>query len=177
MQPVPEQSSAPTDPLWKRLRAAEARVSPQLLLNHFHVVDPPVPVASIATWLDVVVIETASTHREVSFSGSLDVDDDLALITLNGAEAATRRRFTLAHELAHLFLHPGKRHHRDEQLADFDTSEAEANHFAAELLMPEWMLWRALARHRSRRTLAQLFEVSEVALTYRLQALHAESNP
>lgn len=177
MQTVPEPRSAPTDPLWKRLRATEARVTPSLLLNHFHIVDAPVPVASLATWLDVVVIETASTHREVSFSGSLDVDDDLALITLNGAEAATRRRFTLAHELAHLFLHPGKLHHRDEQLADFDESEAEANRFAADLLMPEWMVWRALARHRSRRTLAQLFEVSEVALTHRLHDLNAESDP
>ncbi len=53
-----------------------------------------------------------------------------------------RKRFTIAHEIGHYVLHPHESHDRQHGRKDFaiwhDTSEeAEANIFAAELLMPE----------------------------------------
>lgn len=55
-----------------------------------------------------------------------------------------RKRFTIAHEIAHYVLHPHESHDREHVSKDFaiwhDASEeAEANIFAAELLMPEFL--------------------------------------
>lgn len=52
------------------------------------------------------------------------------------------QRFTLAHEIGHLVLHPLDRYHRDRPLVGGERSnvpkvEREADIFAAELLMPE----------------------------------------
>lgn len=55
-----------------------------------------------------------------------------------------RKRFTIAHETGHYVLHPHESHDRQHVSKDFaiwhDASEeAEANIFAAELLMPEFL--------------------------------------
>jgi Zn-dependent peptidase ImmA (M78 family) len=55
-----------------------------------------------------------------------------------------RKRFTVAHEIGHFVLHPHESHDRQHMKRDFaiwhDASEeAEANIFAAELLMPEFL--------------------------------------
>lgn len=169
---VETNSQARSDrPLWRRLQASQEPevVTPDILLNLFDVVDPPVPVASIASWLGVQVVEEVG----VSFSGELRVSADRALVAVNADEPQARRRFTIAHELGHLFLHPGEQHHRDEKFANFNAAELKANQFAAALLMPEWMVWRAIGRHRGIKDLARLFEVSEVAMKYRLKTLGA----
>jgi Zn-dependent peptidase ImmA (M78 family) len=75
-------------------------------------------------------------------SGLLLVKDNKALIIINKIHSKNRQRFSLAHELAHYFLHSGEGHievfHRD-QTSSQGTSriETEANAFAAEILMPE----------------------------------------
>lgn len=55
-----------------------------------------------------------------------------------------RRRFTIAHEIGHFVLHPLVRHDRQHSARHFTiwndaSEEAEANVFAAELLMPEFL--------------------------------------
>lgn len=57
------------------------------------------------------------------------------------------RRFTIAHEVGHLVLHPGRVYHRDRPLQGNErfnssrpTIEKEADLFAAELLMPSKLL-------------------------------------
>ena len=55
-----------------------------------------------------------------------------------------RKRFTIGHEIGHYVLHPHESHDRQHARKDFaiwhDASEeAEANIFAAELLMPEFL--------------------------------------
>lgn len=55
-----------------------------------------------------------------------------------------RKRFTVAHEIAHFVLHPLEDHDRQHSRRDFTiwhnaSEEAEANIFAAELLMPEYL--------------------------------------
>jgi len=69
--------------------------------------------------------------------------DDPAVIGYLTGSSGDRQRFTIAHELGHLVLHSRRRIVRD--------PEAEANRFAASLLIPE---------HRAR----EMFE-SEVTLT------------
>ena len=55
-----------------------------------------------------------------------------------------RKRFTIAHEIGHFILHPREGLERNDTAASFTvwkdaTEEAEANIFAAELLMPEFL--------------------------------------
>lgn len=59
------------------------------------------------------------------------------MIYVNGARPGARVRFTLAHELAHHRLRHGRRLDTDDSLRDVSTRiEADANYFAAELLLP-----------------------------------------
>jgi Zn-dependent peptidase ImmA (M78 family) len=82
-------------------------------------------------------------------SGVLLVKDGKAVVIINGKHHQNRRRFSLAHELAHYCLHRQDSveiFHRD-QISTLGTKkiEIEANAFAAELLMPEESLkvWMA----------------------------------
>ena len=63
-------------------------------------------------------------------------------IRLKPGQSAGRKRFTIAHEIGHFVLHPLVSHDRQHSRRDFTiwndaSEEAEANIFAAELLMPE----------------------------------------
>lgn len=74
-------------------------------------------------------------------SGLLLVKDKKALVIVNKNHSEGRRRFSLAHEIAHYLLHADDSHeifHRDRR-SSLGTSriEVEANAFAAEILMPE----------------------------------------
>jgi Zn-dependent peptidase ImmA (M78 family) len=75
-------------------------------------------------------------------------------IGVNSLEGEQRQRFTIAHELGHLFLHKqnsvsydtGMIMLRDGHSSDgTDIKEIEANRFAAELLMPEESIREDLA--------------------------------
>jgi IrrE N-terminal-like domain len=117
----------------------------------------PVPIAAIAAALDIIEIREAPLK---SLEGALIIpaDRNVGAILINGRSPATRRRFTVAHELGH-FLNPW---HRPEHpfgsfacsLADLagtwqtpsasvprrDRQEAEANRFAIELLAPRRLM-------------------------------------
>jgi len=90
-----------------------------------------------------------------------------------------RKRFTIAHEIGHFVLHPLICHDRQHARRDFTiwhdaSEEAEANIFAAELLMPEF-LFKSRSRGRSPSlglldTLAEEFNSSMMATAF--QYLH-----
>lgn len=99
-------------------------------------------------------------------------------IEVNGSDFDLRRRFTLAHELAHYILH------RDiiDQRALVDDAmwrsgageqvEYQANRMAADLLMPAGLvrtLWNAGVENVS--VIARTFQASEVAARIRLEQL------
>lgn len=126
---------------------------------------------------------------------------DTAEIWVNPLEPEYRRRFTLAHELGHLFCHmlpsyddknkaekfkdSPRTFHRDGSVSD---EEREANQFAAQLLMPSKMVRDAsnsllqekrkpdgkvgMSRQAFIDELAQQFEVSSQAMEYRLKNLN-----
>jgi Zn-dependent peptidase ImmA (M78 family) len=97
-------------------------------------------------------------------------------ILVNAKEPYVRRRFTVAHELAHFLLHR-EMVRRLETLTE-DTfyraeglnswHELEANHFAALILMPDLLVKRFKAEGRSLIEMADLLEVSEPAMRIRL---------
>ena len=79
--------------------------------------------------------------------GSISFCEDGAVITINQFENTfePRRRFTLAHEIGHYCLHSSSdrkefvdnRKTMSRSGSYWDIYESEANHFAAELLMPK----------------------------------------
>jgi IrrE N-terminal-like domain len=75
-----------------------------------------------------------------------------------------RDRFTLAHEIGHLFLHQGIRARQNESamIETIDTCEIEANIFGMELMMPSPIVLAT----RSARTLADLCGVSHSIAIY-----------
>lgn len=108
-------------------------------------------------------------------------------ILIHSWDTVTRKRFTLAHELWHYFLHE-KIIRKEKQIIDtkssilyrtsnnsWDEIEEEANFFAAELLMPKSQvidLWWQITDPLERTTaLARAFNVSEIAMVYRLTNL------
>jgi Zn-dependent peptidase ImmA (M78 family)/DNA-binding XRE family transcriptional regulator len=90
------------------------------------------------------------------------------VVLLTPGKSAERRRFDLAHELAHLVLHTEREHFQGPQAED------EANRFAASFLMPRrGMLARPL-RHATIDmilTERRRWKVAAMALTYRLNEL------
>ena len=101
------------------------------------------------------------------------------LIALDAGEARDsegRRRFTLAHEVAHWVLHfrddalrAEPHYYRDVTPGSVDPKEREANVFAADLLMPFDVV--AAASGEGAETLAERFIVSEPAMAWRLYNL------
>ena len=85
-----------------------------------------------------------------------------------------RRRFTIAHEIGHFVLHQRNVVDKTAQRKDFTvwtkaTEEAEANHFAAELLMPEHLFapsCRGEPNIRRLRELADAFSTSLLATSF-----------
>lgn len=119
---------------------------------------------------------------ESNISGSLNRKQNLAgqpcySIELNGAHSERRRRFTLAHEIAHYLLH------RDLMADDVvddkfyrselsDPLEWEANKYAADLLMPANLVtffWQAGVKDL--KILCKIFNASEKAVEIRLRQL------
>ena len=91
-----------------------------------------------------------------------------------------RQRFTIAHELGHFFHgHLDENHkmfrdpHKNFSLEHYDPKEAEANRYAARLLMPkekiDFLLYKEGITSIDR--MAKLLRVSPAAMTYRLQNL------
>lgn len=97
-------------------------------------------------------------------------------IVFNEREPLVRRRFTVAHELGHYAagdLSHGRTLWRDTRdnfmSTTHDPREVAANRFAAELLMPAQHVISAVSQGIGNLpALAELFQVSEVAMKYRL---------
>jgi Zn-dependent peptidase ImmA (M78 family) len=156
------------------------------LLRIGRVKRPPVPVERL-------VATAGATLRHEPFAGELSGTvyrrpDGNAVIGVNSLHSPARKRFTIAHELGHLFLHKDEELHVDEQSPiglrtaisskAIDPNEIEANQFAAELLMPQEFLITDLESLPANLEadaaidlLAKRYEVSTEAMTIRLSKL------
>lgn len=145
----------------------------------------PIDVRQLAR-LEGVVVDPADLGDEVS--GVLIKSEGRAVIGVNGRDAPTRQRFTIAHELGHFLLHSDRDlfvdkqfivHRRDgNSSTGQDPLEVEANQFAAELLMPADKVRDLFNRHpfdfddeTALRKLASTFGVSPMAMAVRLSSL------
>jgi len=103
----------------------------------------PVPLIKIAKGLGYKVYTFKPSFETLNISGVVDYDKNEIL--LNESDFVKRQRFTLAHEIGHIYLNYQKSGETVDYRKDMDKmdkpdpdpKEREANKFAAELLMPE----------------------------------------
>lgn len=160
------------------------RAASALLVKH-GITKPPVNVEALARAEGLLVVRQRFEDADVS--GILVRDTDRHVIGVNSAHPQVRQRFTVAHEVGHRALHPGRelivdvpvRYNLRDKTSSMasDLEEIEANSFAAALLMPEQMIRNhinqlpASKRHGPDATadaLATIFKVSTSAMNFRL---------
>lgn len=153
--------------------------------------EAPVEIIRVCNELGIKVFET---YLKENISGLIVVDNKVweeynsdKFILVNLAEPATRRRFTIAHELAHYVLHreDGLLYkHRDmnDGSGNKDRIEKEADYFASNILMPEKLIREHIKYVRDHsfgklpgfiiaKDIADMFAVSESAAEVRLRQL------
>ena len=153
------------------------------LLKKYNITDMPVDVEAICRGEDIEISvinlkEVEEAHNR-NVSGALILKDGKKEIIVNEKDIHGRRRFTIAHELGHLFLHHCEVNDpKDRVIISFrglrNKQEFEADEFAAELLMPKKHVTRILKEVHLPyiSILAHRFDVSKSAMRYRLHLLN-----
>ena len=154
------------------------------LLKEAGIATMPIDVERIAKHLELSVVRRP---LEDEYSGFLAIKEKT--IVVNSLHPRTRQRFTIAHEIGHFLLHGNEanlpvfidrkvyfRHARERFDLTTQRREHDANHFAAELLMPQRMLADYVEANplddrdysRELKALADEFDVSKQAMGFRL---------
>jgi Zn-dependent peptidase ImmA (M78 family) len=159
------------------------------LLDKHDIKKAPVDVERLALLLGANV-QYAPTEEKLSGFILKDIQNNQVIIGINENHHKNRQRFTIAHELGHLYLHEKGKIHidrkfqinlRDENSSTGDSEEEkEANLFAAELLMPAKFISKDLTDIEAfdlfdddyLEKLADTYQVSRQALTFRLSYLN-----
>lgn len=168
------------------------RTSPEILLAELFeekvlTQEYPINLERICHHYNIDIIEKNYSDKTI---GEIQINEDKCTIYYNPLENEflSRKRFTIAHELGHFFLHRKEGSFVDNQttmsrhLSYWSIKEAEANDFAARLLMPVKHIIDAieeLLHDESEeltetilvRNLKDKFQVSEIAMKYRLSNL------
>jgi Zn-dependent peptidase ImmA (M78 family) len=162
------------------------QITPQMVaraaLRDAGVVDElPVDLKKIARHHGITLTEK-SAEELGTLSGRVTLHPDgRGEIEYRASDPPVRQRFTIAHEIGHLLLRhveQGGEAMRDDSKSfsrkSYDPKEAEANRFAAEILMPADTVRFMIEQSPNPPTLksmARRFEVSELAMQYRLKNL------
>lgn len=144
-----------------------------------HQAEAPVPVTKLAEALGLPVFEEAGWPSHVS--GLIErADPEVRAssgyqIVIRKDDVERRKRFTIAHEIAHYILHRDQIGDRLQDNALYRSNlsskaEAEANRMAADILMPRDLIEEALRGpdQLCLERLATQFQVSNVAMAIRL---------
>lgn len=175
----------PLRPRYNRIRRCAAE-----LLSRSAIEQPAVPVDRVAKAAGAI-IEYRNFNNEIS--GLLIRKQKIVVIAVDEEQPKQRQRFTIAHELGHLVLHDGievrvDKHFRINLRSSAsskaeDVEEIEANAFAAELLMPRDFLLRDAKKlkldmedEKQVSSLAERYDVSRQAMTFRLMNLFGNNN-
>ncbi|MEG4917677.1 ImmA/IrrE family metallo-endopeptidase [Microcoleus sp. B7-D4] len=154
----------------------------------------PIPVEKLAREMNAQVVQVETEDDDLSGFLFRDPATGKSVIGVNKDHSKTRQRFTIAHEIGHLILHSFEDLHYDrkgsggifkrsaESATGENRDEVEANFFAAELLMPEELIYDKLEDieisdifqrniDAAIRTIAKDFNVSTHALSIRMAQL------
>ncbi len=151
------------------------------LLRDCQISDPPVDLEKVAEHLGLGYEEVDYFPDDVE---ALIVPmEDRTVAVVNKNFPKNRRRFSLAHELCHHYLHKDRSVLEDTDTIDSTTAdtsdvmasdgtkdpfEAEADIFAGELLVPLFMLKKYFKPGSTAADIARIFEVSEAAASVAL---------
>ncbi|SHF82165.1 protein of unknown function [Flavobacterium fluvii] len=133
-------------------------------------------------------IEVVPKKFSDDISGFLAINNGKVVISFNENEGKERKRFTVAHELGHFFLHsknqplfidktPKIMYRNNASSTGEVLIEREANAFAAALLMPQKLIIEEIDKLQENDAskiiskLADKFKVSEQAMSFRLSNL------
>lgn len=142
----------------------------------------PVDVTALANDLGLTVYDDYQLEPGISGMIMQDPSGESPsgyVISVNGREGYTRRRFTVAHECAHYLIHRAKigdgifddAMYRSEKMNNQE--EFEANNLAADLLMPRHLIAAQVRSGFSDISqLAELFQVSAAAMRVRMRYLY-----
>ena len=144
----------------------------------------PVNIEGLIEALGIKLERKGNLHPEIA--GQIEAEGSGYKISVNRNDSYFRRRFTMAHELAHFLLHSDligtgvddTVAYRSTNIGEFHNTkitsrhEAEANRMAAYILMPPKLV-RAVHSEvgGDLAKLAMRFQVSKEAMGYRLQGL------
>ena len=171
------------------VRFSEIRKRVEALLEAHDVTAAPVPVEEIAGSLGARV---RYSPLDEELSGMIYIKGNAPIIGVNSQHHPNRQRFTIAHEIAHLELHRDSiinQVHVDRKFSVLmrnaksatgtERMEIEANRFAAELLMPSFLLAEMLKKkgfdiddEKPLEGLARKFHVSKQALEFRIRNMN-----
>ena len=157
--------------------------SAEITLHQHGLYSIPVDPVVLANRLGIKV--NNAKFSEPSLAAMLAKRGSSVWILLDESGSPARKRFSIAHELGHHFLHlesDGEIVDRNADLfriSEYATSEItperrreiEANQFAAALLMPEQLVREVWPDYSSVSEMAKLFQVSEESMGYRVASL------
>lgn len=156
------------------IRSRLAREKAHNILSMYKITEPPVDVKKIANSLGFRVI---SFDFPETISAVIKIEGTKKVIAHNKNKSEVRQRFSIAHELGHYLSGHDNFSHERETFVDRDKKyldphhrdEEEADEFAAELLMPEFMLKKAVLEDKLNAIfLAKKYNVSEPAMWLQL---------
>lgn len=165
----------------KYLKEADIETLADDLRKNHGQISAPVDVIELATNEGIAVYKASFDSEHVC--GMLRRENGKTSIYFNRNHPLTRQRYTIAHELGHHILHADTSEFVDEELnlyrlsGDTDANpskrrqEIQANLFGASLLMPKSLLVDAFKATSDVAALARLFDVSEAAMGFRINAL------
>lgn len=167
----------------------------EVLRKQGHSISIPIDIETIIKEYLEIKYEVKPDFKNMKVTGSISVQDGAPYIWVNPMKNTSkeRKRFTLAHELGHFMLHmaPENDLNNFDPITDtvisfnrddnWDYTEMEANNFAAQLLMPSSSIKENtkkiinldpnITKESLVEKLADLFQVSEVAMKFRLTKL------
>lgn len=161
--------------------AAVESVTKEIILQSTKQIKTPINVNQIAMFYNMNIIYDDNLGNDRS--GKILIESgNIATAYINAHDTPSRQRFTIAHELGHFYSY--KKQGKTGEIIEYrnkivvenaqDTDpleEAYANIFAANLLVPRFLLEEILKLNRSLNNIANMFEVSQEMLKYRIDNL------
>lgn len=124
-------------------RIEEIEIIADRVLSRLEDKDFPLSIIALAEAHGFTVLRRPMDVKEsgaIAVKESKNKSEEVKFIIVNEADPISRRRFTVAHELGHYFLHAKNGEiyaHRDFGTAPDTKAEREANIFATAILMPK----------------------------------------
>lgn len=142
---------------------------------------PFIDITELASKLGFAVYE--SIFEDDNIAGTVEHEQGSIIINVNSNDLEPRKRFTIAHELAHILLQHNEHSENGEEFIEYrmpleyyeteteTRKEIQANLLAASLLMPEDLIQDIWNKTGDVNTVAKYFGVSKRAAMIRLDSM------